>query len=115
MGGGAPRSSCLGGEGYFLSGAQPLHRLVSSASDSESIPLKRRPYSTSKSALEPLGRSRKVTRFFFSQSVSFFPKPVHVSMAQSPYGKIWRTAGLCQRLFRSKLRMEQMWGDVCDK
>jgi hypothetical protein len=35
MGGGAPRSSCLGGEGYFLSGAQPTHRFVSSASDSE--------------------------------------------------------------------------------
>jgi len=36
MGGGAPRSSCLGGEVYFLSGAHPAHRFVSSASDSES-------------------------------------------------------------------------------
>ena len=35
MGGGAPRSSCLGGEASFLSGAQPIPRVASSASDSE--------------------------------------------------------------------------------
>jgi hypothetical protein len=78
MGGGAPRSSCLGGEVYFLSGAQPIHRFVSSASDSESIPLKHHLHSTSKldrrdcrSDRDPVRpqipqRLRRRTRFFFS-------------------------------------------------
>jgi PadR family transcriptional regulator, regulatory protein PadR len=38
MGGGAPRSSCLGGEAYFLSGTLPIHRVASAASDLEQYP-----------------------------------------------------------------------------
>src|SRR5215831_8063606 len=93
MGGGAPRSSCLGGEGYFLSGAQPTHRFVSSASDSESIPLKHHPHSTSKldlgdhrydhGSIRPRAPALTkngpllflVTRFFFLETSSRFRWP----------------------------------------
>jgi len=104
MGGGAPRSSCLGGETYFLSGAQPIHRFVSSASDSAkyiaqappSLYLKTRPQrslfrSWFCSASEPSNAAHQEEPISFSRNPFLFSRNQFAfSMAESGYGNIWR-------------------------